>query len=50
MAETPKTLRVTAIRKRTLLDRVLVGSTVTLLVCGAAACFLGVYHLAGLVF
>jgi hypothetical protein len=50
MAETPKEIRVAARRRPTLLDRALLGATVTLLVCGAASCFLGVYRLADLVF
>lgn len=50
MAETPKEIRVGVEPKRTLLDRALLGSTVTLLVCGAASAFLGVYRLADLVF
>ena len=50
MAETPKEIRVAVKRKPTLLDRVLLGSTVSLMVCGAASAFLGVYRLADLVF
>jgi hypothetical protein len=50
MAETPKEIRVAVKRKPTLLDRALLGATITLLVSGAGACFLGVYRLADLVF
>ena len=49
MAETPKEIRVRAVPKRTLLDRVLLGATVTLLVSGAGTCILGVYRLVDLV-
>lgn len=50
MAETPKEIRVAAKQKPTLLDRALLGATTSLLVCGAASAFLGVYALVDLVF
>lgn len=50
MAETPKEIRVRAVPKRTPLDRVLLGATITLMLSGAGTCLLGVYHLADLVF